>query len=65
MKIAMLCSILLATTMPNMARAEPMKAQGEQANCRIVSMKILRTVDGETTIEYIIRCDAGPNGQPI
>jgi hypothetical protein len=55
--------MLVGLTLPSVALAAPEKAQNEQANCRIVGMKIMRTIDGETTAEYIIRCDVGPNGQ--
>jgi hypothetical protein len=62
-KSIILSAIALSLALPSMALAAPVKAQEAQANCRVVGIKIMRTVDGETTAEYIIRCDVGPNGQ--
>lgn len=63
MKIAILFCTILAIAMPNMARAEQAKFQTSQANCRIVGIKIIRTVDGENVAEYIIRSDVSSTGQ--
>jgi uncharacterized protein YqkB len=63
MKKLIVCSMLIGFALPSIALAAPKKVQTEQDNCRVVGIKIMRTVDGETVAEYIIRCDVGPNGQ--
>ncbi len=56
MKKILMCSMLIAATLPSVAIAAPAKARVEQSTCRVVSMKIIRTISGETEIEYTVRC---------
>jgi hypothetical protein len=65
MRKLLMCSMLIAAALPSMAIAAPGKTRIEQSNCRLVGHKIIRTVDGESYVELIDRCDVGPGGAPV
>jgi hypothetical protein len=56
MKKFIMCSMLIGAALPSIAIAAPTRTQIEQSTCRTVAIRVYKTPDGDTEVEYVIRC---------